>query len=75
MMRGCYEGWQWELGSSYTAGDMAGCLGAWYSGAWHSTPANTYAAEVQNDVVAEPWLAGNFAAIRPGCSTTFGCPS
>ncbi len=75
MIRGCYEGWQWELGASYTAGDLWGCIGAWYDGNWHDSAANTYISKVQAALTTEPWLAGNFAAIKPECDVTFGCPS
>ena len=40
-LRGCYEGWVWWLGEhgnrshgTYHAGDIWGCVGAWYSGNW-----------------------------------------
>jgi hypothetical protein len=72
-MRGCYEGWQWELGSSYPAGDLWGCAGAWYSGSWHDSAANTYISHVQNDMSAKPWLAPGFATDKPPCSSTYGC--
>jgi len=75
MMRGCYEGWQWELGSSYAPGDLWGCIGAWFSGGWHDSAANSYIQAVQGEMNSEPWLASNFAAIKPGCSPSFGCPS
>ncbi len=41
-LRGCYEGWVWWLRDHgnrsrgvYAAGDIWGCVGAWYSGNWH----------------------------------------
>ena len=53
-LRGCYEGWQhWlrETGTpTYAAGDMWGCVGAWFSGDWHSAGATRYLARVR----AEP---------------------
>jgi hypothetical protein len=40
-LRGCYEGWVWWLGAHgnrshgvYHAGNIWGCVGAWYSGNW-----------------------------------------
>lgn len=40
-LRGCYEGWVWWLRAPgnrphgvYHAGDIWGCVGAWYSGRW-----------------------------------------
>ena len=73
-IRGCYEGWQWELGSSYTAGDLWGCAGAWYSGGWHDSGANTYISHVQANQNAEPWLTAAFATEKPPCDPTYGCP-
>jgi hypothetical protein len=41
-LRGCYEGWAWWLREHgnrsrgvYRAGDIWGCVGAWYSGNWY----------------------------------------
>jgi hypothetical protein len=73
-IRGCYEGWQWELGSSYKAGDLWGCAGAWYSGGWHDSGATTYISHVQANESAEPWLTTSFATMEPSCSATYGCP-
>jgi len=73
-IRGCYEGWQWELGGSYTAGDQRGCAGAWYSGGWHDSGANTYISHVQANESAEPWLTASFATEKPPCDPTYGCP-
>lgn len=46
-LRGCYEGWVWWLRDhgnrsrgTYRAGDIWGCVGAWYSGNWHDGPVN-----------------------------------
>jgi hypothetical protein len=52
-LRGCYEGWAWWLRAHgnrshgvYRAGDIWGCVGAWYSGNWHDgTPASPRSAE------------------------------
>jgi len=73
-IRGCYEGWQWELGSSYTSGDLWGCAGAWYSGGWHDSGANTYISHVQANQSAEPWLTASFATEKPPCDPSYGCP-
>jgi hypothetical protein len=73
-VRGCYEGWQWELGSNYSAGDLWGCAGAWYSGVWHDSRAETYISTVQGHQSAKPWLTAYFATQKPSCSTTYGCP-
>jgi hypothetical protein len=74
MIRGCYEGWQRELGSSYTAGDLWGCVGAWYSGGWHDSAADGYAQRVQDAINTQPWLTSTFAATKPSCDPTYGCP-
>jgi hypothetical protein len=73
-IRGCYEGWQWELGTGYTAGDLWGCAGAWYSGGWHDSQAETYISHVQTNQSALPWLAVSFASQKPSCDPTYGCP-
>jgi hypothetical protein len=73
-IRGCYEGWQWELGPRYRGGDLWGCAGAWYSGSWHDTAANGYAARVQFSEHTRPWLTADFAITKPPCIPGFGCP-
>jgi hypothetical protein len=73
-IRGCYEGWQWELGTGYHAGDLWGCAGAWFSGGWHDSGANTYISHVQANENAEPWLTASFATEKPPCNRTYGCP-
>lgn len=66
-LRGCYEGWVWWLrdhGNSskgaYAAGDLWGCVGAWYSGDWHdgtiSTPSGErYIARVKRWYSVKRW--------------------
>jgi hypothetical protein len=73
-IRGCYEGWQWELGRSYWPGDLWGCAGAWFSGGWHDTAAETYATRVQINEGDEPWLSLDFATMKPPCLPGYGCP-
>ncbi|MBW3638394.1 MAG: hypothetical protein KY451_00855 [Actinobacteria bacterium] len=68
LMRGCYEGWEtwlrdWgsETGpSNYAAGDLYGCLGRWYSGQWHTSPAEGYISSVKNHFSTKPWLNSGF---------------
>jgi Big-like domain-containing protein len=76
-LRGCYEGWEWWLKGSgtknYAAGDIWGCVGSWYAGDWHSDVANGYISRVQTEMESRPWLASNWASIKPGC-TSYGCP-
>jgi hypothetical protein len=51
--RACYEGYEsWladfeEPGHEYRSGDIWGCVGRWYSGAWYNEPARGYLACVQ----------------------------
>jgi hypothetical protein len=73
-LRGCYEGWEHWLGSSYAAGDIWGCVGAWYAGDWHSTDANGYISRVQNELTNFTWLQSDWPSIKPSCSATYGCP-
>ena len=47
VIRGCLEGWDTWLGPDYVAGDLWGCVGRWFAGAWHSPDAENYIAEVQ----------------------------
>jgi len=79
-IRGCYEGWEPWLKSTgtgnYAAGDLWGCVGSWYSGDWHSSAANTYAARVQNDLNTTIWLTRAFDDSRGQyqCDAKYGCP-
>ena len=77
-LRGCYEGWiPWLANTGdrrYTAGDLWGCAGAWYAGAWRSDPAETYIGLVKDDLHEHRWLTPAFAQEAPPCSDDFGCP-
>ena len=73
-LRGCYEGWQWELGHSYQAGDIWGCVGAWYSGAWHDSGADGYIARVKDALDRRVWLDPAWPDTQPGCDPEYGCP-
>ena len=73
-LRGCYEGWIGWLGP---AGDMDGCVGAWYSGDWHTTAADGYIARVQGELTNHTWLTANFADGKGNqykCDAVKGCP-
>jgi hypothetical protein len=72
-LRGCYEGWAWWLGEhgnrshgTYHAGDIWGCVGAWYSGNWlDGAAANPssgagYIARAKYWEQRRPWLAPGF---------------
>ena len=79
-IRGCYNGWEtWLQGSgpvNYTAGDLWGCIGSWYSGDWHSSAANGYISRVQNQDNAHTWLTASFddSTQQYDCNATYGCP-
>jgi hypothetical protein len=62
------------LGSGYAAGDLWGCSGAWYSGEWHDSRAETYISHVQASLSTKPWLAATWAEEKPSCDPTYGCP-
>jgi len=77
-LRGCYEGWQWWLKDtgdhSYGAGDLWGCVGAWYAGAWRTQAARGYAGRVQGTLKEHHWLWTKFAAKVFDCDPHLGCP-
>lgn len=75
-LRGCYNGWEYWLkhSGSYTAGDLWGCAGAWYSGGWHSADANRYISRVQSELADFTWLQTDWPSNRPACDPAFGCP-
>lgn len=63
LIRACYEGlerWLGFGGTNYKAGDLWGCLGAWYSGGWHNADANAYIASVQRILAQHPWTDSDF---------------
>jgi hypothetical protein len=79
-IRGCYEGWETWLGDSgtknYGAGDLWGCVGSWYDGAWHDSAAGSYIAKVQNAESSLTWLKASFddASQQYDCDPAYGCP-
>lgn len=77
-LRGCYEGWRsWLKRTSdgrYAAGDLFGCVGAWFAGEWHSEAADGYIERVQRAMHFWPWLDPSWATNRPGCTARYGCP-
>ncbi len=68
-LRGCYEGWEWWLRDTgtrnYAAGDLWGCVGAWYAGAWHSADADGYLARVQTEMSTRRWLGFGWRTLDP----------
>jgi autotransporter family porin len=77
-LRGCYEGWEWWLANTgtgdYRAGDLWGCVGAWYSGDWHSGTADRYVSRVRHELARRTWLDAGWARQRPPCTAAEGCP-
>ena len=63
--RSCYNGdLTWlntvERGATYAAGDVWGCVGVWFSGRWHTAPAETYIAAVQDWLNQRIWEHPDF---------------
>jgi hypothetical protein len=75
-LRGCYNGWEYWLKSSgtYASGDLWGCVGAWYSGDWHSSDANGYISRVRTELADFTWLQGDWPDVKPSCDKAYGCP-
>jgi hypothetical protein len=76
-LRGCQEGWaRWlgARGAPYRQGDIWGCVGSWYSGAWWSAEARRYVGLVRAAERDSPWLDPKWADIRPPCNPDLGCP-
>ncbi len=72
-LRGCYEGWVWWLRDHgnrshgvYHAGDIWGCVGAWFSGDWHDgsvasqAGGQNYIHSTRRWYAARPWLRPGF---------------
>jgi hypothetical protein len=76
-LRGCYNGWEYWLESSggYAAGDLWGCVGAWYAGDWHSSDANGYLSRVRTELANFTWLQADWPSTKPSCDKTYGCPT
>jgi hypothetical protein len=63
--RSCYDGYEVWLnneprGQQYRAGDLWGCVGRWYAGAWHTTAANQYISTVQQYLQERVWEQPDF---------------
>ena len=52
-LRGCYDGMSTYLGN--TRGDLWGCVGYWFSGAWHARGSDDYAKNVQDRLDKKSW--------------------
>jgi hypothetical protein len=76
-LRGCYEGWERWLehdNHDYAAGDLWGCIGVWYSGAWHSGAADDYIAHVKDILADREWLKPYWMQKQYDCDAKYGCP-
>lgn len=64
--RACFEGYQeWlnqvEGRGDYAAGDVWGCMGAWFAGRWYTDPAQQYIAAVRDEFENKhSWLNSDF---------------
>jgi autotransporter family porin len=65
-LRGCFDGYDtWLNGDPkrarpYIPGDLWGCIGAWYSGKWHDSGAETYITAVERHLASKEWLKEGF---------------
>lgn len=68
VIRTCFEGWTTYLNksqplpgySAYHAGDLQGCMGRWYSGAWYSQGAVEYIQKINKALADKTWLQPGF---------------
>lgn len=54
-IRACYEGGFTWLGPDYVAGDLWGCVGAWYSGSWYDDDAWWYLGVIGSELDQRRW--------------------
>jgi hypothetical protein len=64
--RACYEGDDGWLNTvdhvgPYGPGDLWGCIGLWFSGRWHTAPAEDYIAKVQSYLQNRVWTLPDFS--------------
>jgi hypothetical protein len=50
-----YDGGDWLYGGRRVKGDLWGCVGAWYSGAWYDSDSRRYIDQVKAILAARPW--------------------
>ncbi len=65
IIRAYYDGkMRWlndvEHGRAYRSGDLWGCLGAWFTGRWHTPPAEDYIREVKRELRRRTWRLASF---------------
>jgi autotransporter family porin len=53
--RACFEGDFTWLGGTYRAGDLWGCVGAWFSGSWYDAGAQDYINQVKTHLLNRTW--------------------
>jgi autotransporter family porin len=63
--RTCFEGYEtWlntvDQGQHYAAGDAWGCVGRWFSGRWHTQPAEDYITRVKGYLSQRIWETHDF---------------
>jgi hypothetical protein len=75
-LRGCYNGWEYWLAHTgpYRAGDISGCVGAWYAGAWRTVGADRYIGEIKAHIARSTWLQSDWPTAGYACDPTYGCP-
>jgi hypothetical protein len=60
IFRKCYDGRTRWLGRHYHAGDLWGCIGAFYSGNWWSPAARSYIAQIKHQLRDRTWRQKRF---------------
>lgn len=58
--RACFEGDFTWLGNGYAAGDVWGCVGAWFSGSWYDSGAQNYISLVKQHLANKEWSKPGF---------------
>jgi autotransporter family porin len=63
--RACYDGYETWLNTvpeprTYHQGDAWGCVGRWFSGRWHTAPAQQYIAKVRQYLREKIWTTPDF---------------
>lgn len=80
ILRRCFNGeYGWlndvEHVGTYAAGDMWGCVGMWFSGRWHTPPAEEYIARVKDYLARKVWTTSDFLSYRQTGPTPTTTPS
>jgi hypothetical protein len=72
-LRGCFEGWETWLDGG-VGGDIWGCVGGWYAGAWHSPAADRYISRVKEAIDDYTWGQPSWMEPQYACDPVEGCP-